>query len=84
MLDRPEIPLHTNGSENDIRCQATNRHVSGGTKSNACRDTFLGLAKACRKLGVAFRGYIGAMLDIQGSPTVPCLPDLVRWRGHLA
>src|SRR4029077_15492405 len=22
---RPEIPLHTNGSENDIRCQATKR-----------------------------------------------------------
>src|SRR5215470_5706388 len=21
LLDRPEIPLHTNGSENDIRCQ---------------------------------------------------------------
>src|ERR1035438_10334002 len=23
VLDRPEIPLHTNGSENDIRCQVT-------------------------------------------------------------
>ena len=25
VLDRPEIPLHTNGSENDIRCQVTKR-----------------------------------------------------------
>ena len=25
VLERPEIPLHTNGSENDIRCQVTRR-----------------------------------------------------------
>lgn len=31
VLDRPEIPLHTNGSENDIRCQAIRRKVSGAT-----------------------------------------------------
>ena len=35
VLDRPEIPLHTNGSENDIRCEVTNRQVSGGTQSDA-------------------------------------------------
>ena len=28
VLDRPEIPLHTNGSENDIRCQVTKRKIS--------------------------------------------------------
>ena len=52
MLDRPEIPLHTNGSENDIRCQVTKRKLSGGTRSDAgrhCRDAFLGLAKTCAK-----------------------------------
>ncbi|MGH9477576.1 MAG: IS66 family transposase, partial [Terriglobales bacterium] len=68
VLDRPEIPLNTNGSENDIRCQVTKRHVSGGTKSAAgrdCRDAFLGLAKTCRKLGIAFWDYLGARLDIQ-------------------
>jgi hypothetical protein len=27
VLDRPEIPLHTNGSENDIRCHVTKRKV---------------------------------------------------------
>ena len=50
----PEIPLHTNGSKNDIRCQVTKRQVSGGTESNIgrdCCDAFLGLAKTCRKLG---------------------------------
>ena len=55
VLDRPEIPLHTNGSENDIRCQVTRRKVSGGTRSDLgrdCRDAFLGLAKTCAKHGI--------------------------------
>ncbi|MGH7085646.1 MAG: IS66 family transposase [Acetobacteraceae bacterium] len=85
VLDRPETPLNTNGSENDIRCQVTKRHISGGTKSAAgrdCRDAFLGLAKTCRKLGIAFRDYLGARLDIQACPKVLCLPDLVRCRGQ--
>ena len=34
VLDRPDIPLHTNGSENDIRCQVTKRKISGGTRSD--------------------------------------------------
>ena len=46
VLDRPDVPLHTNGSENDIRSHVTRRKVSGGTRSDAgrdCRDAFLGL-----------------------------------------
>ena len=57
VLDRPEIPLHTNGSENDIRCHVTRRKVSGGTRSDVgrdCRDAFLGLLKTCAKLEIAF------------------------------
>jgi len=48
VLDRPEIPLHTNGPESDIRCQVTKRQLSGGTRTDTgrdCRDAFLGLAK---------------------------------------
>ena len=80
VLDRPEIPLHTNGSENDIRCQVTKRKISGGTRSNQgrdCRDAFLGLAKTCAKLGVAFWDYLGARLAVDGYAAVPYLPDLV-------
>jgi hypothetical protein len=33
VLDRPQTPLHTNGSENDIRCYVTRRKVSAGTRS---------------------------------------------------
>jgi hypothetical protein len=38
VLERPEIPLNTNGSENDIPCQVTKRKISGGTRSDAGRD----------------------------------------------
>ena len=80
MLDRPEIPLHTNGSENDIRCHVIKRKISGGTRSEAgrdARDAFLGLIKTCQKLGVSFFDYLGHRFDIQGAPTVAPLPELV-------
>ena len=80
VLDRPEIPLHTNGSENDIRCHVTKRKVSGGTRSDdgrQARDTFLGLLKTCRKLGVSFFHYLGNRLGVDGAPDIMPLPDLV-------
>ena len=83
VLDRPEIPLHTNGSENDIRAQVTRRKVSGGTRSDLgrdCRDAFLGLTKTCAKLGLSFWDYLGARLGIPGQASIPYLPDLVRQR----
>jgi hypothetical protein len=87
VLDRPAIPLHTNGSERDIRCHVTKRKVSGGTRSDVgrdCRDAFLGLAKTCAKLGIAFWDYLGSRLGISGQQDVPPLPDLVRCRGQPA
>ncbi len=87
VLDYPEIPLHTNGSERDIRCHVTKRKVSGGTRSDdgrTCRDAFLGLAKTCAKLGVAFWDYLGSRLSVPGQPIVPSLPDLIRCRGQPA
>jgi hypothetical protein len=83
VLDHPEIPLHTNGSENDIRCQVTKRKVSGGTRSDVgrdCRNAFLGLAKTCTKLGIAFWDYLGSRLAIPDQPIVPSLADLIRIR----
>jgi Transposase IS66 family len=83
VLDRPEIPLHTNGSENDVRCQVTKRKVSGGTRSDAgrdCRDAFLGLSKTCAKLGIAFWDYLGSRLALPNQPHIPYLPQLVRHR----
>jgi Transposase IS66 family len=85
VLDRPEIPLHTNGSENDIRCHVTRRKLSGGTRSDVgrdCRDSFLGLVKTCAKLEIAFWDYLGARLAVPAAPTIPYLPELVLARSR--
>ena len=85
MLDRPEIPPHTNGSENDVRCQVTKRQVSGGTHSDTgrdCRDAFLELAKTWRKLSIVFWKYLGARLGVAAGPAVPPLSHLIRCRGQ--
>ena len=85
VLDRPEIPLHTNGSENDIRCHVTRRKVSGGTRSDIgrdCRDSFLGIVKTCAKLEIAFWDYLGARLAVPGGPTIPCLAGLLLARSR--
>ena len=83
VLDRPEIALHTNGSENDLRAHVTKRKVSGGTWSEAgrdARDACLGLIKTCQKQGLTFFDYLGARLGVSGAPHIAPLPDLVRAR----
>ena len=48
-------------------CQVTKRKISGGTRNDRgrdCRDSFLGLAKTCGKLGITFWDYLG-----EGSPS---------------
>ncbi len=81
VLERPDIPLHTNGSENDIRCQVTRRKISGGTRSNEgrkCRDAFLALMKTCAKLGISFWHYLGHRLSVAGCLPIQPLPKLIR------
>lgn len=66
VLDRPEIPLHNNLSENDIREYVKKRKISGSTRSEAgrrCRDTFASLKKTCRKLGISFWQYLNDRLS---------------------
>lgn len=79
VLEYPQLPLHNNLSESDIREQARLRKVSGGTRSDLgrrCRDTFLSLKKTCRKLGVSFWQFLRDRLT--GAATIPPLPDLMR------
>src|SRR5262249_16386992 len=85
VLDRPEIPLHTNGSENDIRGHVTRRKLSGGTRSDLgrdCRDAFLGLAKTCAKLKIAFWDYLGDRLAVPGAHAIPQLPKIILARAQ--
>lgn len=81
VLEHPEIPLHNNLSENDIREYVTKRKISGSTRSSPgrkCRDTFISLKKTCRKHGISFWEYL---LDrIRGKNIIPQLADLVRMR----
>ena len=80
VLERPEIPLNTNASENDIRAFVTKRKISGGTvsdKGRDARDVMLGLAKTCMKLKLSFYDFIGDRLGIPG-PKIPDLASLIR------
>ena len=80
VLDRPEIPLNTNASENDIRTFVTKRKISGGTVSpqgRDARDIMLGLAKTCMKLKISFYEFLGSRLGIAGRQ-IPPLAQLVR------
>jgi len=78
VLERPEIPIHTNGSENDLREQVKRRKVSGGTRSDLgrqCRDTFSSLKKTCRKLNVSFWEFLNDRLSRANA--IPFLGTLV-------
>jgi hypothetical protein len=81
VLERPEIPLHTNASENDLRACVTKRKISGGTmsfKGRQARDVMLGLMKTCRKLGLSFFTFLGDRLGIgDRNPVIPPLAGLV-------
>ena len=79
VLERPDVPLHTNGSERDIREYVKKRKVSGGTRSDLgrrCRDTFVSLKKTCRKLGISFWKYLVDRLS--GGNDIPPLPTIIR------
>jgi hypothetical protein len=85
-LDHPQVPLHTNGSERDLRPHVIKRKISGGTRSDQgreCRDAFLGLLLTCAKLGVSFWGFLGHRLGV-AKADAPYLPDLVRLRSATA
>ena len=79
VLDCPEFPLHNNAAETDIREYVTRRKISGGTRSELgrkARDTFVGLKKTCRKLGISFWNYLTSRLH--GSAQVLSLSDVIR------
>jgi len=85
VLERPEIPLHNNLSEQDIRDWVTKRKVSGGTRSalgRRCRDTFVSLRKTCRKLGLSFWEYLRDRLD--GLGRLPQLATLLQQKASAA
>ena len=82
-LERPEVPLHNNGSESIIRCYVKTRKISGSTRSAAgrrCRDTFASLKKTCRKLGVSFWKYLSDR--VRGLGKIPRLAEVIRQKAQ--
>jgi len=81
VLERPEVPLHNNAAESDIRDYVKKRKISGSTRSDdgrRCRDTFASLKKTCRKLGIGFWNYLCDR--IRGLGQIPRLADMIRQR----
>jgi hypothetical protein len=81
VLERPEVPLHTHGSESDLRDYVKKKKVSGGTRSDLgrrSRGTFASLKKTCRKLDISFWNYLRDR--ISGAHNVPPLPQIVSPR----
>jgi len=79
VLEHPDIPLHNNLSENDIRQYVKKRKISAGTRSalgRRCRDTFLSLKTTCRKLGVSFWQYLQDRIN--GLGAIAPLPQLIE------
>ena len=84
VLERPEIPLHNNLSESDIREYVIKRKISGSTRSDngrRARDTFASLKKTCRKLGIGFWDYLLDRLTLD--QRIPPLPDLIAGTASL-
>jgi hypothetical protein len=83
VLERPELPLHNNLSEGEIREYVKRRKISGGTRSDEGRrgrDTFASLKKTCRKLGISFWNYLKDRL--LGGTQIPSLPVLIEARAQ--
>jgi hypothetical protein len=79
VLERPEVPLHTNRSEGHLRDYVKKRKISGGTRSESgrqARDTFASLKKTCRELGVNFWAYLRDR--VRGAGQIPRLAELIR------
>jgi hypothetical protein len=81
VLKRPEVPLHNNGSEQEIREYVKRRKISGGTRSNlgkSCRDTFTSLKKTCYKLGISFWDFLRDR--VTGTRIIEYLPVTIQNR----
>ena len=80
VLSRPEVPLHNNQSESDIREKVQRRKISV-TFSDAgrkCRDTFSSLKKTCRKNEISFWKFLKDR--ISGAHQIASLSKMIRLR----
>jgi hypothetical protein len=84
VLKHPEIPLHNNPAELEVRRRARKRDVSFGPRTEDGKkawDTFLSLAATTQKLGVSFYRYIHDR--VSNANEIPQLADLIAQQAEL-
>jgi hypothetical protein len=82
-LQHPEIPLHNNPAEWEVRRRVRKRDVSFGPRTpDGVRawDTFMSLAATTRKLGISFYQYIHDR--ISKANQIPPLANLIQTRAN--
>jgi hypothetical protein len=81
VLDRPAIPLHTNGSENAVRSFVTKRRISGETRSVAGKQARYTLPQSAENLLQARHLVLRlprCPAEDPGRRPRTLLPDLIR------
>jgi hypothetical protein len=82
-LQHPEVPLHNNPAEWEVRRRVRKRDVSFGPRTpDGVRawDTFMSLAATTRKLGISFYQYIHDR--ISRANQIPPLASLIETRAN--
>jgi hypothetical protein len=80
-LDFPQIPIHNNQAESDIREKVIRRKISGGHKNDqgaAAGNMWISLYQTTRKNGVSFWLYLRDRL--QGLNQIAQLPEILAMR----
>lgn len=83
VLRHPEIPLHNNPAEIEMRRRVRKRDVSFGPRTEEGKrswDTFATLAATTKKLGVSFYQYLYDR--VSGANQIPNLADLITQRAR--
>ncbi len=81
VLKYPELPLHNNGSELEVRAEKRRQDVSLQTKTEEgtkAKDTFLTITQTAKKLGVSAYEYIHDRISRQFN--MPSLAELIKQR----
>lgn len=79
VLDHPEIPLHNNTSELDIREKVVQRKIRNCFRSirgAKASDTFLSLMAICRKQGISFWDYVRDR--VYNLHKIPSLAEIIK------
>lgn len=79
VLENPDLPLHNNHAEQQIRPYVIKRKIQFGTRSEEgrkSRDTFMSINMTCRKLGLSFYEFLVDRKTCMGS--IPLLAELMK------